>query len=75
MEHDTKLDLEKELDEIDKRIIERSKTIGQLKCRRYELLAELDDLTIQDAVECAIENDISPKHLLDLIIAETKNKP
>ena len=72
MERDARAEIEKEIDEIDKKIIEKSKTIEQLKCRRYELMAELDDISIHEAIECAIENDISPKRLLDMIVAETR---
>jgi len=73
MDHDIKASIEKELDEIDKIIIARSKTIEDLKCRRYELMAGLDDIDIREAVECAIENGISPRRLIDLIITETKS--
>ena len=72
MELDVRENIEKELDEIDKLIIARSKTIEDLKCRRYQLMAELEDLDIHEAVECAIENGISPRRLIDMIIAETK---
>ena len=65
--------IEKELDEIDRVIITRSKTIEELKCRRYELMAELDDLDIQQAVECAIESGVSPKRLIELIVIEAKS--
>ena len=71
MENYIRNDIEKELGEIDRIIIARSKTVEDLKCRRYELMAELDDLDIHDAVECAIENDISPKRLIEMILAET----
>ena len=73
MDHDNKVNIEKELDEIDKTIIARSKAIEDLKCRRYELMAELEDLDIHEAVECAIENSISPRRLIDLIIAEVRS--
>ena len=73
MEREPKSNIEKELDEIDKLIIARSKTVEDLKCRRYELMAELDDLDIHEAVECAIENGISPKRLIDLIISESRS--
>ena len=72
MELDVRENIEKELDEIDKLIIARSKTIEDLKCRRYQLMAELEDLDIHEAVECAIENGISPRRLINMIIAETK---
>ena len=73
MEREPKSNIEKELDEIDKLIIARSKTVEDLKCRRYELMAELDDLDIHEAVECAIENGISPKRLIDLIVEESRS--
>jgi len=72
MEHDHKADIEKELDEIDRTIIARSKAVEDLKCRRYELIAELDNLDIHEAVECAIENDISPRRLIKMIISDSK---
>jgi len=72
VELDVRENIEKELDEIDKLIIARSKTIEDLKSRRYQLMAELEDLDIHEAVECAIENGISPRRLINMIIAETK---
>jgi len=68
--YQTKEELEAQMEEIDEAIITHSKIIEKLKMQRYELFSVKLDLEIVETLECAVENDISPRRIMDLIISE-----
>ena len=70
----TNEELETQMEEIDDAIITHSKIIEKLKLQRYELFSVKLDLEIMETLECAVENDISPRRIMDLIISEIAAK-
>ena len=59
--------LDKELEFIDFTITEYSLKIAQLKNRRCELLAEKQDLDLNDVFECIIEKGLSANEIMQFI--------
>ena len=59
--------LEKELEFIDFTITEYSLKIAQLRNRRCELLAEKQELDLNEVFECIIEKGISAFEIMQLI--------
>ena len=64
--------LETRIEEIDKAIITHNNIVQKLIVQRYDLLSQKLDLEMTETLECAIENDISPRRVMDLIIAEVE---
>ena len=67
-------DLEIRIEEIDKAIVTHNKVVRKLSMQRYKLIAQKPDLEMTEAFECAIENDISPRRVVDLIVTETEKR-
>ena len=67
-------DLEERIEEIDEAIITHNKIIRKLTMQRYDLVSRKLDLEMDEALECAIENDISPRRVMDLIISEIEER-
>jgi len=67
-------DIESEMEETDEAIFTHSRIVEKLKLQRYKLVAEMEDLELNDVVECIIENDISPRRMMDLIISEIERR-
>lgn len=59
--------LDKELEFIDYTITEYSLKIAQLRNRRCELLAEKQDLDLNDVFECIIEKGLSASEIMQFI--------
>lgn len=66
--------LENKLEEIDEAIITHNKIVQKLTMQRYDLISQKLDLEMNETIECAIENDISPRRVMDLIISEVKHR-
>ena len=67
-------DIEKAMEEIDDAIITHNKIVEKLKLQRYTLFSKKLDLEMDDVLECVVENDISPRRMMDLIIAEVEER-
>jgi len=67
-------DFENKMEELDEAIVTHNKIIGKLKTQRLELFSEKLDLEMTEIIECAIENDISPRRMMDLIKAEIEER-
>jgi len=67
---ETLTDLDKRIEEVDEAIITHNKIISKLTIQRYDLVSRKLDLEMDEALECAIESDISPRRVMDLIISE-----
>jgi len=66
--------LESKIEEIDDAIITHKKIIQKLGQQRYDLISQKLDLEMEETLECAIESDISPRRVMDLIIAEVERR-
>jgi len=64
--------LETRIEEIDHAIMTHNNIVHKLIMQRYDLLSQKLDLEMAETLECAIENDISPRRVMDLIIAEVE---
>ena len=62
--------IESRLEEIDEAIVTHNKIIHKLTMQRYDLISQKIDLEMNETLECAIESDISPRRVMDLIISE-----
>jgi len=71
---DTIGDLEEKLTEIDEAIIAHNSIVHKLTIQRYDLISRKQNLEITEALECAIENDISPRKMMDLMISEIEKR-
>jgi len=67
-------DLDEKIEEIDEAILTHNKIVRKLSAQRYDLVSMKLDLEMGAALECAIESDISPRRVMDLIISEIKKK-
>jgi len=67
-------ELESRLEELDSAIITHNKIINNLIVQRCSLISQKLDLEMNETIECAIENDISPRRVMDLIISEVENR-
>jgi len=68
------LDLEAEIEEVDEAILTHNRIVQKLTMQRYDLISRKLDLEMDETVECAIENDISPRRVMDLIMAELEER-
>ena len=66
--------LEMKIEEIDEAIITHNKIVQKLTIQRYDLISRKLDLEMNETLECAIENDISPRRMMDLIISEVEER-
>ena len=66
--------LDSRMEEIDEAIITHNKIIKKLVQQRYDLVSQKLDLEMEETLECAIENGISPRRVMDLIISDVKRK-
>ena len=66
--------LENKIEEIDEAIITHNKIVQKLTMQRYDLISQKLDLEMNETLECAIENDISPRRVMDLIISEVEKR-
>ena len=66
--------LENKIEEIDEAIITHNKIVQNLTMQRYDLISQKLDLEMNETLECAIENDISPRRVMDLIISEVERR-
>ena len=66
--------IESRLEEIDEAIVTHNKIIHKLTMQRYDLISQKLDLEMNETLECAIENDISPRRVMDLIISEIEQR-
>jgi len=66
--------IETRIEEIEGAIITHNKIVRELTMQRYDLISRKLDLEMNETLECAIENDISPKRVMDLIIFEVENR-
>jgi len=67
-------DFENKMEELDEAIVTHNKIIRKLKTQRLDLFSEKLDLEMNEIIECAIENDISPRRMMDLIKAEVEER-
>jgi len=67
-------DLDYKIEEIDEAILTHNKIVRKLTVQRYDLVSMKLDLEMDEALECAVESDISPRRVMDLIISEVKKK-
>jgi len=70
----TTVDLDEKIEEIDEAIMTHNKIVRKLKMQRYDLVSMKIDLEMIEALECAIESNISPRRVMDLIISEIEKK-
>ena len=66
--------IDSRLEEIDEAIVTHNKIIHKLTMQRYGLISQKLDLEMNETLECAIENDISPRRVMDLIISEIEQR-
>ena len=66
---ETSIDIEKEVEAVDRAIVAHEKEIEELVCKRYELIARKNDLDMQEVIECLFESNIEPKEVMKLIVA------
>jgi len=66
--------IESEIEEINDAIVIHNKIVQKLVLQRYDLISQKLDLEMEETLECAIENDISPRRVMDLIIAEVEER-
>lgn len=66
--------LEFRLEEIDEAIMTHNKIVQKLTIQRYDLISQKLNLEMNETLECAIENDISPRRVMDLIISEVEQR-
>ena len=66
--------IESKLEEVDEAIITHNKIVQKLTMQRYDLISQKLDLEMNETIECAIENDISPRRVMDLIISEVEQR-
>jgi hypothetical protein len=66
--------LENKIEEIDEAIITHNRIVQNLTMQRYDLISQKLDLEMNETLECAIENDISPRRVMDLIISEVERR-
>ena len=67
-------DLDEKIEEIDEAIITHNKIVRKLTMQRYDLVSTRLDLEMDEALECAVESDISPRRVMDLIISEIEKR-
>jgi len=67
-------DLETKIEEVDEAIYTHNKIVQKLTVERYNLISRKLDLEMNETIECAIENDISPRRVMDLIITEIEER-
>ena len=67
-------DIELKIEEIDEAITAHNKIIHKLTMQRYALVSKKIDLEMDETIECAIKYDISPRRVMDLIIAEIEDR-
>ena len=67
-------DLDEKIEEIDEAIITHNKIVRKLTMQRYDLVSSRLDLEMDEALECAVESDISPRRVMDLIISEIEKR-
>ena len=67
-------DLENEMEEIDEAIVTHNRIVEDLKCQRYELLAQKQDCEMQEVFECAFENGFTPDEMMQLLVDAIKTK-
>jgi len=60
-------DMEMELEYIDKAILEHKLRAQRLIERRYELLAQKEDVQLQDLVDYVVERGLSAKEVLTIL--------
>jgi len=68
------IDFDKEVEAVDRAIVTHEKEIEELISKRYELIAQKNDLDMQEVVECLFESDMEPKEVMELIVAAIKKK-
>ena len=67
-------DLDEKIEEIDEAIITHNKIVRKLTMQRYDLVSTRLDLEMDEALECAVDSDISPRRVMDLIISEIEKR-
>ena len=67
-------ELEKEMEEIDEAIVTHNRIIEELKCQRYELVAQRQDWDMQEVFECAFENGFTAEEMMQLLVDAIKAK-
>ena len=68
------IDFDKEVEAVDRAIVTHEKEIEELISKRYELIAQKNDLDMQEVVECLFESEMEPKEVMELIVAAIKKK-
>ena len=64
----------KEMEEIEERIHAHTMETESLIEKRYELLAQREDLEMKEVIECAIESGITPQELMAFVTRTSKEK-
>jgi len=67
-------EIDDELETVDSAIMALATELEDLKRKRYELIAMRNSLSIQEAVECIIENDIPVSEIMEFVAAVQKRK-
>ena len=70
----TKLDIESEIEELGEAITAHNNILHELKVQRCDLISKIQDLEFEETLKCAMEYDISPRRVMDLIITEMEER-
>ena len=68
------IELDREIEEIGEAIVAHNRIVQKLTIQRYGLISKKQDLEMTETLKCAIENDISPRRVMDLIISDVENR-
>ena len=68
------IDIEKELERIEDKIITQNRIIDDLVWQRAELLTKKQDLEMCALIDCIIENGLSANEALEIIVYELGKK-